>query len=406
MSTAEWSMNDRPTQQKSSMPLSLWVRAGIAVVLVLAFLIHFLAREQDGQTDSSTPDSPAALEVQSWSSLRGEGLVSASNQSAAPRFLWSVKMKESILSAPLAGRHIIVADEKGRVLALDYSGKTQWEHELGERIEKTGFLYRGRVYLPGTRGTLFALNIRDGSVFVKRQYEELRGAGGIRLAILSDRAILTASCRDGFLRAYDMESLEKLWEAEGQAPVNEAPAVVEGFALTGACDGKLRAYSLNDGERAYSTFAGQYIPSHPVVDGDDIFAADYSGAVTLFSKSDFKKVWTSSDAGTALHPPIPTKESVLLVSKDTGVVSFSRRDGKELWKANTPGTENSAIVLGTSLWVADREAFLTRIRISGGKTLSRFEMGSAASSPPCLAGNLLLFGCEDGRLIAFRLEEQ
>lgn len=148
----------------------------------------------------------------------------------------------------------------------------------------------------------------------------------------------------------------------------------------------------------------------PAGDGNRIYAASRDGNVIAFDPASGKQAW-KTELDTELSAGPGVGEGILAVGTADGmVIALDARSGSERWRANLGGETLSApLISGDSVVVATIDNRLRALRASDGVEQWIIEQSTPlltmrGSASPALAGNTVIAGFDNGRLMAIDLD--
>lgn len=179
----------------------------------------------------------------------------------------------------------------------------------------------------------------------------------------------------------------------------EPAAELESFTETLHID---RAWRVN----LHGTVGRQMLALRPAVAGDRVYAAGQRGHVYAFRMENGERIWrTDLDSDLAAGPGVGEGLVVVATSKGT-LVALDAEDGTERWRVQldsevlaTPAVDRGIVAVRTidgrlmAMDVVDGHLMWTH----GQSTPALILRGSAA---PVIAGDLVIAGYDNGRLVA------
>jgi outer membrane protein assembly factor BamB len=144
----------------------------------------------------------------------------------------------------------------------------------------------------------------------------------------------------------------------------------------------------------------------PAGDGNRIYAASRDGNVIAFDPVSGKQAW-KVELDTELSAGPGVGNGMLAVgSTDGTIILLNASDGAERWRKNLDGETLSApLISGDSVIVATVDNLLRALRASNGTVRWTIEQSTPlltmrGSASPALAGNTVIAGFDNGRLMA------
>ena len=334
---------------------------------------------------------------------------------------WKFDTQGRVLtSTAIVGGIVYSGSESGRIVAVDAErGQKVWEFDTGQSIRCSPAVVGGVVYCGSDNGILYALHAQTG---------------------------------------------EPVWQFEAGGPIQASPAVVGGLIVFGANDHNLYALDRRTGRKLWNfRTSGFCIQAPPVIHGDHVFAAQWADWVWCLDLKSGKPVWRSfipvsieavsyyrdrlwvrspyyvveldpakgtwlriaeasyGYGGMAFVPDRLFQSGVLGQYGTKGATSISldakggpppksmlpTLKGVSIIKPQTLEGAPELVSMAAPLALGDKLCFAT---LQGKVTLTKldgtrlwdYELGGPCHAPPAAADGLLVVGCDDGNLYAFR----
>ncbi len=222
----------------------------------------------------------------------------------------------------------------------DYSGNGMskaslvWQVPTGSLITSAPVLFKDKVYVSTTGGTIRALELVSG-----QESWNWQGEGAIhstpaikcnRLVVGSvDSTITCLSTKDGKLK----------WQVKTSGPVLGSPLIHKTLVYIGSGDGVFRSLYLRSGKLkwSYSQIEG-YIETRPIIAHGKIMFGAWDGAFYALHAKTGELLWKWSDgrSGLLYSPaacwPVTAHGKVFVVAPDRAITAISIADGKTVWR--------------------------------------------------------------------------
>ncbi|NND70039.1 MAG: PQQ-binding-like beta-propeller repeat protein [Rhodothermales bacterium] len=144
---------------------------------------------------------------------------------------------------------IAVVDARGHVTAMNKdTGNPVWEYSLGFPVHSDPVTDGSRMYISTTRGRLFALNIRTGSV----EWQNVVGREDVRLlsaSLFEDSIVVGAS--SGLVAVYQRDTGLEVWATTTNEAVAARPLVTRDYIFVSSMDRIVRALDRRTGENQW-----------------------------------------------------------------------------------------------------------------------------------------------------------
>lgn len=323
------------------------------------------------------------------------------------------------LRPALDGERLVVADHKGRVLAVgSENGRVQWRTDTKLPLSGGPGVGHGRVVAGSSDGDVVALNAADGT-----QLWKVNIGGEVLAAPAVAEAIVVVRTVDGRLRGLAGADGHELWTVEQQVPRlsvrGTAPPVITGnLVICGFDNGKVLAVELADGEIVWENTIA---PSRGktelerMVDVDsavrvvdrDVFVVGFQGRAAMLALES-GQIWWSRDASSD-RGLVVNDDAAFIAAANGDVIALHRRDGTPLWEQ--PALHRRSLsgpaLDGSTVVVADFEGYLHWLDAATGELLARQRPGGDRVTNAPLAANGMVFVLTDsGRLAAYRRVER
>ena len=185
----------------------------------------------------------------------GEDVIAANVDGSVQRYrgrdgqiLWEFTLPDdrAVFARPLIhADRLLVADDGGYVTALmPEDGNELWQARLSAPVYATPTAQNGIVYVPTTRGRLFALDTVTGAVV----WDVALSDTTVRFAPpAADESLVIAGGSDGILRAWNAATGSLIWSFEATDALVAKPLLTSGMAYIGSMGGMLYAVRQEDG---------------------------------------------------------------------------------------------------------------------------------------------------------------
>lgn len=334
---------------------------------------------------------------------------------------WKYDTQGRVLSsAAIVDGVVYAGSESGKIVAVDAErGDKVWEFDTGQRVKCSPAVTDGVVYCGSDSGVFYAIDTRTGKA---------------------------------------------IWRFEAGGPIQASPAIAGGVIVFGANDHNFYALDRRTGRKLWNFRTSSFcIQAPPVLHGDRVFAAGWADWVWCLDLKTGSPVWksfipVSIEAVSWYRDQLWVRSPYFLVKLDPakgtwlniaeasygyGGMAFA---GNRLYQSGVQGqygTEGATFVpidgeagpppeqvaptlkgvgmlkpqpferaaelesMGTPLTLGDKLCFATLegnvvLTDLDGKQLWKHALGGPSHASPAAAGGLLVVGCDDGNLYAFR----
>lgn len=308
-----------------------------------------------------------------------------------------------------------IASYKGSVAAYQIaSGKALWQRSLRAPLSAGPAAGAGLVVVGSSKGDVIALSAQDGAPRWRvRINAEILSAAAIGEGLVIVRAV------DGKLHGLSAKDGSENWVIDQQVPRlslrgTSRPILVGGVAICGFDNGRVVAVAAGNGSTVWEAAVGQShgstelqrlidIDASVVADGDDLFTVAYQGRVARLSRENGQIVWArdlSSFRGLAVDA-----NAVYVSTAEGDLVRLDRRSGTEQWRQKSLERRqlSAPVVYRGRIVVADLAGIVHWFDAATGDPIARISIGKQrVSTPPVVAGDLLLVFGDNGELNALR----
>lgn len=343
--------------------------------------------------------------------------------------------------------------------ALKLPLQPAWKIRLGDRVCCGAAIASGKVVIGSDAGNLVALEADGG----KKLWEFATGAP-IRCSPAVAGDLVYCGSDSGKFHALDLNSGKEKWSFHCGGPVQASPAIVGDVVLFGANDHNIYALDRLTGAKLWSFRMRDFlIQAPPVVHGGQVFVGQWHDWVYALDLLTGKEQWRtfipiSIEALASHRDKLYARTPNYLIEIDprtgkrlrlgtalpysygglafmgdrvfqSGVSSQYGSPGREVVDLSQPGTpprtkvatlEDVLLLQATGMKGAPGLAAMTPPLVLGdticfaalkgkvlivepdGKQLWSAPLGGACHSPPVAAAGLLVVGCDDGYVFAFR----
>ena len=319
--------------------------------------------------------------------------------------LWKAELGKSIVAAPAVdGQTVFVADQSGRLTALDVStGKQQWQTDLGSAISASPLVANGVVYVGDEQGKFHAVQAKSGKDRVL-----LTAGDKIVGRAAAIGGVIYVGAYDRYLYAIDAASGKTLWSFQTQAQVNAGPVIAGDAVLVAGCDAKVRSLDAKTGQERWAIDAGGPVAAGLLVSSGRVFAGTLKGDRIAIDPAAGKLLWqtrespendgdTSFSASPVVSPTSP--DWIMFTAQSGTALHHDAATGK--WRKTTQirGRISATPVLWKGLvWAVTEEGRVYSSAKETGQWVLRFTAGAGLKASATPSGDRLLVGDEDGTL--------
>jgi outer membrane protein assembly factor BamB len=220
----------------------------------------------------------------------------------------------------------------GAVVALAAgTGHVRWLAHVGAS-ETSPLLFRGRVYVGGWNGVVYALDERTG-----RRLWTYATHGAVKGGLAAGKRVVYAASYDGRLYALDAATGRLVWVASGQptffrhGTFYATPAVAYGRIYVGSTDGRMYSFGARSGRLRWSHRTGGYVYGSAAVWNGLVLAGSYDHHLYAFDAATGAVRWRF-DAGGPISGSTTVIAGVAYVATLRGhTFALAALSGRVLW---------------------------------------------------------------------------
>jgi outer membrane protein assembly factor BamB len=337
-----------------------------------------------------------------------------------------------------------------------------WKYDTRGRVLASAAIVDGVVFAGSESGKIVAVDAGRG-----RKVWEFATGQPVRCSPAAAGGLVYCGSDSGILYALDAQTGKTVWQFETGGPIQASPAIAGDLIVFGANDHNLYALDRLTGRKLWNfRTSGFCIQAPPVIHGDRVFAAGWADWVWCLDVKSGKPIWqsfipVSIEAVTCYRDRLWVRSPYYVVELDpakgtwlrianasygyggmafagdrlyqsgvlgqygtNGATSLSLDDrGGPPEKSMLPTLKGVSIIkpqllkgapelaamaaplaLGDKLCFATLQGKVILTRLDGTR-LWEYELGSPCHAPPAAAAGLLVVGCDDGTLYAFRTNQ-
>ncbi|MFZ6772219.1 outer membrane protein assembly factor BamB [Undibacterium sp. SXout7W] len=339
-------------------------------------------------------------------------------QTKLMRQKWSIAVGNAgnyLFSPGVDGSDIYAASNDGTVAKINANGQIVWKINAGMRLTAGVGVASNTVVVAGEKGALLAF-AEDGRLRWKVQDStEILSAPVVGQGLVIVRSI------DNKITAYDAESGARKWSVERPLPsltLRTMPglAIVGQQVVVALPGGRMVALALSNGGIKWEAVVGEPkgstelervadVSGSPAIVGRDVCAAAYQGRVGCYDVVTGSSRWfkaLSSEVG------VSADERFVFAVDASGILNAYLRDGgASAWrndklsyrKLSSPTSFDRAVAVG------DLAGYVHLLSREDGSFIGRVSTdGSQILAAPIVVGSSLIVQTKSGSVVAFATE--
>ena len=271
-----------------------------------------------------------------------------------------------------------------------------WTRGVGSLVEFPAVVDHGIAYVANFRGTIYALDMRDGDVVWKRA---VPGGKMASSPAVFGRSLVVHGM-DGYVRVLDRRNGRIRWTWRVGSAVESSPIVRGGVDYFGAWNGRVYALDLKRRRLRWSYHGGYKITSSAALSGRTLFIGDYGGRLLALDARTGRARWWRSVNGRVYGTPAVARGRVFVPSSTGGsLTAFSTR-GAYLWRINTGSyVYSSPAVADGRVFFGSYNGRLYAVHARKGSVLWTQSAGGPVSGAAVVVDGVAYAGSTRGRII-------
>jgi len=273
--------------------------------------------------------------------------------------------------------------------------KVVWSRGIGTLIEFPAVITGGVAYIGNYKGTIYALNMRDGKVIWK--YDPPGGKMASSPAIVGDGLVVHGM--DGIVRMLDRSSGRLRWSFHIGSPIESSPVVRGGLDYFGAWNGRIYALDLKHRKLRWTRSSGYKITSSAAIAGEKLFIGDYGGRLLALSTRTGRLLFSRSVNGRVYGTPAIAAGRVFVPSSTGNSLTAFTTSGRYLWRVQTGGyVYSSPAVWAGRVFFGSYNGRLYSVSAKSGRVLWSVGAGGPVSGAAVVVGGVAYAGSTWGRI--------
>jgi outer membrane protein assembly factor BamB len=334
---------------------------------------------------------------------------------------WEAKGGKEFAGGPVSdGGRVYIGNNDGKLYCFRAgNGAPLWTFSTGAEIEATPTVSGGAVLVGSFDGNLYSVDAASGKERWRfKTGPRLTGFTGIddvkqgvdsSVAVVGGRAYFGAW--DGKAYCLEAASGKLVWSRQLGGIVHwSSPAVSGGKMVLGATDGKLYCLTASDGAILWTAplaerHSDAMMSGPSIADGTVFVGGGYDNRMHAVRLADGRRLWSYPAHNLVASTPAISGDHVFgFADADGQVFCLDRNSGKEVWSSVTKGGwgASNSVVSGGAIYVTMRGAAdgLVALDAASGRVIWT-SAGGPAWAGPAIAGGMLFYGSDDGKLRAF-----
>ncbi len=216
-------------------------------------------------------------------------------------------------------------------LAVRPPFRVVWSRGLGTLIEFPAVVQDGIAYIANSRGTVRALDMRNGDVVWR--HDTPHGKMASSPAVWGGRLVVHGM--DGNVWVLRRSDGHLLWRYRVGSPVESSPVIVDGVDVFGAWDGTVTALDLRTHRVRWRYRDGCKVTSSAALAGSTLYIGDYCGRLVALWAATGQVRFTRGVGGRVYGTPAVSAGRVFVPSSTGGSLTAFSTSGRYLWRRST-----------------------------------------------------------------------
>ncbi|HEX3669647.1 MAG TPA: PQQ-binding-like beta-propeller repeat protein [Acidimicrobiia bacterium] len=271
-----------------------------------------------------------------------------------------------------------------------------WSRGLDTLIEFPAVVSDGVAYIANARGTVRALDMRDGSVVWR--HDTPHGKMAASPAIVGDEVVVHGM--DGHVWVLRRSDGRLLWHYTVGSPVESSPVVSGGLDIFGAWNGTITALDLRGHRVRWVRHDGCKITSSAAIAGGTLYLGDYCGRLLALNPRNGALKWARSVNGRVYGTPAVAAGRIFVPSSTGGSLTAFSTGGRFLWRRSTGSyVYSSPAVSQGRVFFGSYNGVFYGVRASDGAVLWSRGTGGPISGAAVVVGGVAYAGSFAHRIL-------
>jgi outer membrane protein assembly factor BamB len=206
-----------------------------------------------------------------------------------------------------------------------------WSRGLGTLVEFPAVIQDGVAYIANARGSVRALDMRNGHVIWR--HDVPHGKMAASPAVWRDQLVVHGM--DGHVWVLRRSDGKLLWHRTVGSPIESSPVIVDGADVFGAWNGTITALDLRTHRVRWRRYDGCKITASASLAGSTLFIGDYCGRLLALRASTGALRWSRSVNGRVYGTAAVARGRVFVPSSTGGSLTAFTTSGRYLWRRST-----------------------------------------------------------------------
>jgi outer membrane protein assembly factor BamB len=270
-----------------------------------------------------------------------------------------------------------------------------WSRGLGTLIEFPAVVKDGVAYIANARGTVSALDMRNGKVIWQHDTHSKMASSP---AVWRDQLVVHGM--DGNVYVLRRSDGHLLWRYTAGSPVESSPVVIEGVDVFGAWNGTITALDLRTHRVRWRHVGGCKVTSSAALAGSTLYIGDYCGRLLALHVGNGTLRWSRSVNGRIYGTPAVDAGRVFVPSSTGGSLTAFSTGGSYLWRRSTGSyVYSSPAVADGRVFFGSYNGVFYALRARDGATLWSHSTGGPISGAATVVDGVAYAGSFAHRIL-------
>ncbi len=267
--------------------------------------------------------------------------------------------------------------------------RTVWSRGLGTLIEFPAVVSEGVAYIGNAKGTITALDMRDGRRIWR--YDPRGGKMASSPAVVGRDVVVHGM--DGIVRVLDARTGRLKWHRWIGSPIESSPVIRFGLDFFGAWNGRVYALDLKTRRLRWTRSFGYKITSSAAIAGSRLFIGDYGGRLLALAPRSGRLLWRGYVNGRVYGTPAVHRGRVFVPSSTGGSLTAFTVSGRKLWSRGTGAyVYSSPAAWGGRVFFGSYNGVFYCVSAASGRTLWTVGTGARISGAAIVVGGVAYVG--------------
>ena len=271
-----------------------------------------------------------------------------------------------------------------------------WSRGLGTLIEFPAVVQDGVAYIANARGTVRALDMRNGNVIWR--HDTPHGKMAASPAVWRNELIVHGM--DGHVWVLRRSDGHLLWRYTVGSPVESSPVIVDGADVFGAWNGTITALDLRTHRVLWRYADGCKVTSSAALAGTTLYLGDYCGRLVALQAETGRVRFTRGVGGRIYGTPAVSAGRVFVPSSTAGSLTAFSTSGRYLWRRSTGSyVYSSPAVAGGRVFFGSYNGIFYALSARTGRTLWAHGTGGPISGAAAVVAGVAYAGSFAHRIV-------